>query len=110
MKDIIHFGIEKTNPDIVIIDSLSQLINFSKPTDQELNEFYTFLRDMRQQMVNLVNKTYIFMFDTKMGVLYQFPTQGFDTILKLEAITPIINSQKSNLLLREKSPLSPVIS
>ncbi len=91
MKEIIHFGIDKTNPDIVIIDSLSQLINFSKPTEQELNGFYTFLGHMRQQMLNIVNNTFILLFDTKMGVLQHLPTQGIDTILKLEINTPMIN-------------------
>jgi len=110
MKDIIHFGIEKTNPDIVIIDSLSQLINFSKPTEQELDEFYSFLHDMRQQMLNLVNNTFVLLFDTKMGILYHLPTQGFDTILKLEINVPITNSQQTNQLFREKTPLSSVIA
>jgi len=110
MKEIIHFGIEKTNPDIVIIDSLSQLINFSKPTDQELNGFYSFLRDIRQQMLNLVNNTFVLLFDTKMGTLYHLPTQGFDTILKLEVNAPITNTQQTDQLFGEKIPLSSVIS
>jgi hypothetical protein len=91
MKDIIHFGIDKTNPDIIIIDSLSQLINFSKPTEQELNGFYTFLGHMRHQMLNIVNNTFILLFDTKMGALHHLPTQGIDTILKLEINTPMRN-------------------
>ena len=91
MKEIIQFGIDKTNPDIVIIDSLSQLINFSKPTEQELNGFYTFLGNMRQQMLNKVNNTFILLFDTKMGLLQHLPTQGIDTILKLEKNAPMIN-------------------
>jgi hypothetical protein len=110
MKNIIHFGVEKTNPDIIIIDSLSQLINFSKPNEQELNEFYLFLHDLRQQMLNLVNNTFILMFDTKMGVLFQPPTQGFDTILKLEVNVPMTNSHHSNQVFSEKIPLSSVIS
>ena len=89
MKNVIRFGIEKTNPDIIIIDSFSQLINFSKPTEQELDEFYSFLQDIRKQMLNLVNNTFILLFDTKMGVLHHLPTHGVDTILKLEANTPI---------------------
>jgi archaellum biogenesis ATPase FlaH len=110
MKEIITFGMERTNPDIVIIDSLSQLINFSKPTEQELNGFYTFLGHLRQQMLNIVNNTFILMFDTKMGVIFQPPQQRFDMILKLETITPIIYSQKYNLSSKEKTPLSSVIS
>ena len=34
MKEIIKYGVEKTNPDIVIIDSLSQFINFSQPPEK----------------------------------------------------------------------------
>lgn len=91
MKEIIQFGIDKTNPDVIIIDSLSQLINFSKPTEQELNGFYTFLGHMRQQMLNIVNNTFILLFDTKMGSLQNLPTQGIDAILKLEINAPTIN-------------------
>ena len=31
------YGVEKTNPDIVIIDSLSQFINFSQPNEKLTN-------------------------------------------------------------------------
>jgi len=110
IKEILKFGIEKCNPDIIIIDSLSQLINFSKPTEQELNEFYSFLHDLRQQMLNIINNTFILMFDTKMGVIHHLPTQGVDTILKLEASTPILHSQENTRLFGEKTPLSSMIS
>ena len=47
MKEIMKFGIEKSSPDIVVIDSLSQLINFSRPTEQELHELYRFLKSLK---------------------------------------------------------------
>jgi hypothetical protein len=109
MKEIIQFGINKINPDIIIIDSLSQLINFSKPTEQELDEFYTFLHDMRQQMLNLVNNTIIFMFDIKMGVIFQPPTHGFNMILKMEIPTPKLFSPNDRLSFREKIQRSSMI-
>ncbi|HEC95345.1 MAG TPA: hypothetical protein ENI45_05205, partial [Thermoplasmatales archaeon] len=37
MKRIITFGVEKCNPEMIVVDSLSQFINFSHPTKDELN-------------------------------------------------------------------------
>jgi hypothetical protein len=106
MKEIIHYGIEKTNPDIVIIDSLSQLINFSKPTGEELDEFYNFLHDLRKQEISMVCNTFILLFDAKMGALAHLPSQGIDTILKLEMSKPTKLPLETSFLFGEKKALS----
>jgi hypothetical protein len=105
MKEIIHFGIERTNSEIVIIDSLSQFVNFSKPNGLELEEFYKFLNDIRNQEINLTNNTFIFLFDTKMGVLSHLPTQGIDSIIKLEISPSTICSLETTSNYQRKTPL-----
>jgi len=108
MEDIIRFGIEKTNPDIIIIDSLTQFINFSRPTEQEVNEFYSFLQDIRKQMLNLVNNTFILLFDTRMGVIHHLPTKDIDIILKMEANTSSINDRIKRNMINQTIPISPI--
>jgi hypothetical protein len=110
MKDIIHFGIEKTNPDIIVIDSLSQFINFSKSTDQEVDEFYAFLHSLRTQMLNLVTNTFILLFDTNLGEMANLPTQDVDTILKLEVNVPATDKQQLGLTSSEMTSQSSMIS
>jgi len=103
IKEIISFGIERTNPDIIIIDSLSQLINYSKLTGEELKEFYSFLHDIKHQMLNIINNTFILMFDTNMqSAFHPLVYPGFDLILKLERKNQI-NHQLS---CRERYPFS----
>lgn len=84
MKEIIKFGIEKANPDIVIIDSLSQFVNFSHPTSQELEDLYIFLKTVKQDTLNVVQKTFILLYDSKLGVMHRLPKSYTDLILKVE--------------------------
>ena len=84
MKEIIKFGIEKSNPDIVVLDSLSQFINFSRPTEQELHDLYKFLRSLRGDSINIIQSTIILLYDSKSGVMQNLPKMSTDMILKLE--------------------------
>jgi hypothetical protein len=78
LKEIINHGIKKTSPDIIVLDSLSQFINFSHPSDKELKEIYNFLSS-----VNLPC-TFILLYDNKMGLMKKLPEM--DMILKLELV------------------------
>jgi len=84
MKEIIKFGIEKSNPDIVIIDSLSQFINFSRPTEDELLDLYEFLKSLKENSLNILQDTFILLYDSKMGVAQNLPKTFTDMILRLE--------------------------
>lgn len=84
IKKIIKFGIEKSNPDIIVFDSLSQFINFSKPTESELNDLYNFLRTLREETVNVIQNTFILLYDNKLGVMQNLPKTFTDMILKVE--------------------------
>lgn len=86
MKEIISFGIEKCNPDIIVIDSLSQFINFSRPTEHEISEFYKFLRSLRTSSLNIIQDTFILLYDTKLGVMQNLPKFTVDLILKIEIL------------------------
>jgi hypothetical protein len=65
MKKIINFGIEKAGPDVVILDSLSQFINFTKPTSDELEDLYDFLRSLKKESLNIIQDSFILLYDTK---------------------------------------------
>jgi len=84
LKDIIKFGIEKCNPDIIVLDSLSQFINFSKPTEDKLDDLYEFLGALRQPALNIMQNTFILLYDNKMGVMNSLPKTSTDLILNLE--------------------------
>ena len=86
MKEIISFGIEKCNPDIVVIDSLSQFINFSRPTEHEISELYKFLHSLKTSSLNIIQDTFILLFDTKLGIMQNLPKFTVDLILKIEIL------------------------
>ena len=84
MKDIIKFGIKKCNPDIVVLDSLSLFINFSRPTKDELTDLYEFLKVLRQSVLNIIQNAFVLLYDNKMGIINNLPKQSADLILNLE--------------------------
>jgi len=99
LKDIVKFGIEKCNPDIVVIDSLTQFINFSKPTESEINRLYEFLHSMRGNVLNIVQDTFILLYDTKMSMMQNLPRAHTDIILKIEVLeeTGLAPQQPTNI-------------
>ena len=86
MKEIITFGIQKSNPDIIVIDSLSQFINFSRPTENEVNDLYQFLRTIRGSGLNIVQDTFMLFYDNRMGMMINLPKMHTDLILKVEVL------------------------
>lgn len=110
MEDIIRFGIDKANPDVIVIDSLSQFINFSKSTGREVDEFYAFLQNLQAKMLNLMTNTFILFFDTNMGEMANLPTRDVDTILKLEVNAPATGKQYLGLAAGETTSQSSMIS
>jgi len=86
IKKIIKFGIEKSNPDIIVLDSLSQFINFSKTTESELNDLYNFLKMLREDTVNVFQNTFVLLYDNKLGVMQNLPKMFTDMILRLEIL------------------------
>ena len=86
LKQMLMKNIGKQNPNIVIIDSMSQFINFSMPTDKELNEFYKFLNSVKENIWGLKEDSIILLYDDKFGELRSLPTVSVDLIMKLEVI------------------------
>ena len=62
----------------------SQFINFSRPTEDELDDLYEFLGTLRQSALNIVQNTFILLYDNKMGVMNGLPKTSTDLILNLE--------------------------
>ena len=86
MKDLIIKNIHITNPNIIVVDSLSQFINFSTPKDNEIRELYKFLKSIREDAIGITNDTIILLYDDKMGSMKKLPTLFTDLILRLEVI------------------------
>jgi hypothetical protein len=84
LKNIVKFGVEKCNPDVIVIDSLTQFINFSRPTEDEISSLYEFLHSMRGNVLNIVQDTFILLYDTKMSIMQGLPRAHTDLILKIE--------------------------
>ena len=86
MKEIIKYGIEKFNPDIVILDSLTQFINFSRPTEHEITDLYKFLQAIRGSALNIFHDIFILLYDNKMGMMLNLPKMHIDLILNVELL------------------------
>ena len=86
LKELLMKFIGSQNPNIVVIDSMSQFINFSTPTEEELEDFYKFLRSIKENIWGLSNDSIILLYDDKVGYLQSLPTISIDLILKLEVI------------------------
>lgn len=86
MKDLILKSIERVNPNIIVVDSLSQFINFSMPSDTELSNLYKFLRLIKEHAMGIINDTVILLYDDRAGYMRKLPTMFTNLILKMEVI------------------------
>ena len=86
MKNLIKEGLSYTNPNIIVIDSLTQFINFTNPQDIELSELYKFLQSIREEILGITCYAIILLYDDKMGSMKKLPTLFTDLVLKLEVI------------------------
>ena len=86
MKNLIMKNIQWSNPNIIIVDSISQFINFTVPTEEELHNLYAFLRSIKEDALGITRDTIILVYDDRMGSMKKLPTMFTDTIMKLEII------------------------
>jgi hypothetical protein len=86
LKQIILDNIQRVNPNIFMVDSLSQFINFTLPSPEELRDFYFFLKDIRESVSGLTDDAVILLYDDTFGSLRSLPVMNVDLILKFELI------------------------
>ncbi len=86
LRQIILDNIQRVNPNIFIIDSLSQFINFTLPSNEELREFYFFLKGIRDQVSGLSDDSIILLYDDTFGPIRSMPVMNVDMILKCELV------------------------
>ncbi|MEF8879925.1 MAG: hypothetical protein V5A64_06000 [Candidatus Thermoplasmatota archaeon] len=84
LKKILDLGVKKEKPDIVVLDSLSHFINFSKPHHQDLLDLYHFLDTIEDDMVDDRQSTFLLLYDSKMSTPENIPREGIQTTLKME--------------------------
>ncbi len=86
LKKMIMTNIQRVNPNILIVDSLSQFINFSVPTDDELSDLYRFLKELREKIIGLGDDSIILIYNDKAGYMKTLPVMNIDLILKYDVI------------------------
>lgn len=86
LKQLLLENVQRVNPNVLVVDSLSQFINFSMPTEEELKEFYFFLRDIQEKISGLSDDAVILLYDDMFGSLRSLPIMNVDLILKYEVI------------------------
>ncbi|MEF8848967.1 MAG: hypothetical protein V5A68_07540 [Candidatus Thermoplasmatota archaeon] len=91
LEQLIERNINRTNPNILMIDSISQFINLSMPSDEELTNFYRFLHDLRKKISGLNEDSIILLYNNRMGLIKNLPVMNVDLILKLEVIKEKVN-------------------
>jgi hypothetical protein len=85
MKNLIMKNIQWSNPNIIVVDSISQFINFTVPTDEELHNLYEFLLSIKDTL-GITCDAIILVYDDRLGSMKKLPTMFTDAILKLEVI------------------------
>jgi len=86
MKNLIMKNIQWSNPNIIVVDSISQFINFTTPTDKELHDLYAFLQSMKVDTLGITREVIILVYNDRMGSMKKLPTMFTDVIMKLEVI------------------------
>jgi hypothetical protein len=86
MKELIIKTLHMTNPNIIVVDSLSQFINFSRPKEKHIYDLYRFLKSIKEDVLGLSCNTIILLYDDKTGLMKELPTLSTDIVLKLEII------------------------
>jgi archaellum biogenesis ATPase FlaH len=86
MKNLIMKNIQWSNPNIIVVDSISQFINFTVPTDEELRNLYEFLLSIKEDTLGVTCDTIILVYDDRLGSMKKLPIMFTNAILKLEVI------------------------
>jgi hypothetical protein len=86
MESMMIKNIERTHPDIVCVDSLSQFMNFTQPSNQDLQKLYQFLGSLKQRFMGTSVKNIFLFYDEKNGHIKKLPLIFTDIILKMEKI------------------------
>jgi hypothetical protein len=86
MKTLIMKNIQWSNPNIIVVDSILQFINFTTPTDEELHNLCNFLRSIKEDALGITRDVIILLYDDKIGSMKKLPSMFTDAIIKLEVI------------------------
>jgi hypothetical protein len=86
MKNLIMKNIQWSNPNIIVVDSISQFINFTVPTDEELRNLYEFLLSIKEDTLGVTCDAIILVYDDRLGSMKKLPIMFTNAILKLEVI------------------------
>jgi len=85
-KNLIMKNIRWSNPNIIVVDSISQFINFTLPTDEELHNLYEFLLSIKEDTLGVTCDAIILVYDDRLGSMKKLPIMFTNAIIKLEVI------------------------
>lgn len=86
MAEMIEKYLDETNPDFIIIDSLSIFSNYSSLTKSDNIKFQNFFKYLENKRGNTPCKFILLYDESVSSTLGQFPSYHIDIILKLEVI------------------------
>ncbi|HDO19658.1 MAG TPA: hypothetical protein ENG74_02920 [Thermoplasmatales archaeon] len=72
--------------DLVVIDSISQFVDFSFPRDTETRDFYNFVRSLKNNVMDALHDTVILLYDNKSRSMRVLPVIHTDLVLNMEII------------------------
>lgn len=100
MKTLILKNIARIKPDIILIDSLLQFFNLSKPSEQDIQKMYQFLGSLKEVFMGSEIKTILLMYDEKHGHMRKLPLIFTDLILKMDILPPVNGGKETALRMR----------
>lgn len=91
LKDLIVEGLAclknvGISADVIVIDSISQLINLTFPTEYQIRGFYRFLDEIKRDILGVVHDTCMILYDDKVGYIRYLPIVHSDHIMRMEIV------------------------
>jgi len=91
MVELIEKTTKKVEPDFIVLDSLSQFIDFSSLSASKSRELYDFLDELKNRYSKTHYRFIILYNNVLSKELVQMPQASVDVILKYEVITGRVN-------------------
>lgn len=91
LKDIIKEGLNLLKSagigaDVMVVDSISNLVNLSFPTEVTIKNFYRFMDECKRELLGIMHDTLILLYNDRTGYLKNVPMLHADHVLKMEVI------------------------
>jgi len=72
--------------DMIVVDSISQFINLSFPTEHQIKNFYRFLDETKKDILGIMHDTMVILYNDRVGRLRYLPKLHADHIIRMDVI------------------------